>query len=139
MNDSVAVARSDDRQLIGTSGQAREKIGDFHAALAVFRKGAAGAQQFRTLLDELVFGVTEFFGARLAFQSVQQGFGVESFQVAGAACHEQEDDRLGLGGVVGGAWAERISDRGVSRLLIENGCECHRSKSTESVAHKFAS
>ena len=57
----------------------------------------ARAEQPGIRLDELVLRLAELRRPRLAVQPVEQRLGIEGFQMARAAGHEQEDDRLRLG------------------------------------------
>ena len=54
------------------------------------------AEQLGVAVDELILRFAELRRSRLAVQLVEQRLGIERFQVARSAGHEQKDDGLGL-------------------------------------------
>src|SRR5215469_6259605 len=79
------------RNVVDTPRRVREEIGYLDASAAVLPKGAFAAEQTSIRSDKLIFGVAEPFGARLAVELDEEWLGIEGFQMAGAAGHEQED------------------------------------------------
>src|SRR5262245_52453289 len=96
MHHAVALAGTDDRDVIDAGGEIWKQVRDFDSALAVFPKRAPGAEQLRGRLDELILRFAEFLRARLARELVQQRLRIECLHVARSAGHEQENDRLRL-------------------------------------------
>ncbi len=107
VDDHVAVARPDHRDVVDAARDVREEVGDLDAALAVLLERPARAQQLGVALDQLVLGLAELLGPPLPFELVQERLGIERLQVAGPAGHEQEDDRARLGREMGRLGSER--------------------------------
>src|SRR5262245_4650222 len=91
MDHHIAVAGANDGDVIYTLGEAREKVRDLDAALTVSFECALHAEQLRLARDELILRLAETRRALLAVQFVEQWFGIEGLQVAGAASKEKED------------------------------------------------
>ena len=104
--------RTDDGEIVGGFGDVRPPVGDFEPALPMFSKtdlqGVNGVAQesvigikgddtfvgeIRGVENRFVGGV----GDRLASVFVEKGLGIEGFQMAGAADHEEPDHALGAG------------------------------------------
>src|SRR5262245_35356160 len=120
MHDHVAEAGTDYRKVIYALRQIGEQIGDINAALTVLAKRPPRAEELRFGADELVARFAEFLRARLAAQFVQERFGIECFEMARPASHEQEDHRLGFGQVMRRLCRERIERAGASLLVMKN-------------------
>ena len=125
----VVVVRDPDRahdgQVINAAADARPPVADLNAALAALavadlqgvnprHEGARPAGEVADVLAvirrfEDGLGVGRFVDG-LAGVLVEGGFGVEALQVAGAAEHEQPDDRLGLRREVRLGRGRRLSD-----------------------------
>src|ERR1043166_9229919 len=97
MYNAIAVARTYDCEFVGAASGMRKEIGDVDAALPVFGESAGAAEGAGIGLNELVVGLPELGGPRLSVQSTEQRLGIERFQMAWTAGHEQEDDRVRSG------------------------------------------
>jgi len=99
---------TDETDVIHTSGDVGEEVGDLGPAFSA-RRGLPPA------LEEFIFSMELF----------EFGFGVEGIDVRDAAGHEHEDDAFGPGGEVGYFGSERIDgffyDTGGGAKLLENG------------------
>ena len=103
-----------------------------------FRKVRLRAEEPGVALDELVLGLAELLGPRLAVELVEQRLGVERLQVARPAGHEQEDDRLRLGREVRRLRGERVGRAGAGLLLLEHRGEREPAEAAEGVADELA-
>ena len=79
------MAGANDGDVVYALGEAREKVRDLDAALTVPFECALRAEQLRFARDELIFRLAETRRALLAVQLVEQWFGIERLQMAGAA------------------------------------------------------
>ena len=133
-------ARADHREIIDTTGQIREQVGNLDPALAVLAKFPAAAEQTGVFLNELILRVAEFRRPRLSVEFVQEGLGVEGLEMAWAAGHEQEDHGLGLGlGQMRRLRCERIDTRRAQAVGLEDRSKRHAAEAAESAADKLPS
>ncbi len=93
----VALARTDDRQVIHAGRQMGEQVGNLDSAFAVFLECPFRAQEFRIGLNELVLRLAKLGGPPLAVEFIQKRLRVKRFELARAAGHEQKNHRPGLG------------------------------------------
>src|SRR5262249_6107874 len=101
--------------VIGTSSQVRQEVGQLHAALAVLGELARAAEEAgAVLLDE---GEAHLVGHRvgqfLAVQLVGPGLRIEQVDLTGGTFEIDADTRLGLGREVRRPRGERVEGRGL--------------------------
>ena len=88
---------ANDGEVVGARGNLGQHVGDFDAGLSArFGLPVRG-------LDVAVgieLGALEGDGHGFTVEFLEEGFGIEGVDVRDAAGHVEEDDRLGLGGVV---------------------------------------
>ena len=137
MDDHIAVARPDDRDIVDARGSLWEEVGNLDAALTVLLEGATAAEQLGVALDELVLGFAELLGARLAVELIEQWLGIEGFEVARPSRHEQEDHRARLGLMMRRLRAERARRTGAGLLFPQDRRQREAAKSAEGIAHKL--
>ena len=114
MRQVGGVHRADEGDVVHHAGEVRHHLRDPRAALAVPGELERAAHQGAGVLDELDFA-RDLVEVRLAVVLVERRLGVEQVHLAGAAVHEQMDDRLGLGREVRRARLE--VDRRIRRLF----------------------
>src|SRR4051794_26692282 len=91
----------------------REYFADVHADLARLPETPPGAKQLGIWPDEgEAPSARERFGHHLTVKLLQRWLGVEEFQMAGPAGHEQKDDRFRLGREVAWPSLQRIISAG---------------------------
>ena len=134
----VAMAGADHRHLVDPFRHVRKQVGDFDPALTVFFERALRAEQLGGLFNELVFRLAEFRRARLAVEFVEQRLGVERFDVARPARHEQENDRLGFGVQMRRLGSQRVDGVGAKLLTGQHRRHRQRAESAECVRDEFA-
>src|SRR5262249_40917348 len=137
MDDHVAVARTDDGDVVDASAHVGKQIRNFDAALSVFAERAFRPQQPRVALDELVLGLAELFGPGLAIELIQERLGTNRSDVTGAAGHEEEDPRAGLRRKRGPSGGQLAVRSGV-RLVIEERRQRKPAETAAGVAEEFA-
>ena len=100
VNERFMMARANDGQAVGVFSQFRKQIRNLQAGLPVTlerkRRGHQLAIRRFHELEREPFRI-EAGGKRLAIEFAKQWFGIESFEMARPAGHEQEDHTLGLG------------------------------------------
>jgi hypothetical protein len=124
MGKTFVIAGTDYRQVIGTRGSVREKIGHFETGLAMALELPRRAEHKGVLeLAVLEVRVAETGRRMLAVQFVQQRFGIERIHLARAALHEQMNHALGRSRPRGTLRRERIDGLGgcVALREIERG------------------
>jgi hypothetical protein len=134
VNDRVAVAGTNDGDIIDAGSDVGKEVRDFGPALAVPAERAPAAEELGVAGDELIFRLAELGRPALAVELVQERFGVERFQVAGTAGHEEEDDGPRL----------RLEVRPLRHLwrctpsfLVQHGSQPHGAEADESIAEKL--
>jgi hypothetical protein len=106
--ECVVVSQGLESNLVGIAmGHAVFLFQVFHD-LAVFGEFPRGTEQLGIGPDELIASLAEFPGPGLAMELVEKRLGVEGFEMARPAGHEQEDDRLRFGGKVRSLGRQRI-------------------------------
>src|SRR5580700_2136659 len=97
MGHTVAVAGPNDSQVVNTTGEMRERIGDLDAILSIAAELSLTAEQQRLVhLERFVPELAEARGPLLPIHLVQQRLRVEAIDVARSAGQKQEDDCLRL-------------------------------------------
>jgi hypothetical protein len=97
-------ARLHDGDVVGDGSDVRDHLRKLGAGLAVARELIAGAEHGGVGPDERVaLSVDDGRRQRLAFELGQLGLVVEELELRGRARHEEMDDGLGLGRMVGQA------------------------------------
>ncbi len=139
--DAVGPAGADDGEVVDASGRVGQEVGDGNAAVAVRAEGAFRAEQ--GVLADLAAGGdgAEALGEGITVQALEVGLGVEGFEVAGPAVHEEVDDRVGLRGEVGGLRGEGVSGRVGIRLrevLLQHPGQGEEAESAAGVAEEGA-
>ncbi len=133
--EGVAVAGTDDGDVIGVVGQVREERGDFEAGLAAAVELPRRAAHERLAEIDAAGDEPLAEGARqrLAVVLAEVRFWVEGIDMADAAMHEEEDDVLGAGGKVGRA---RRGGAG-ARFLFEYRGERERAEAFTGAEEEF--
>ena len=109
-------------------------------ALAVLLEGAlAGQSSLFLSTPRRVLTVPNDAGQRLAVQPLQLRLGVERLDVARPAGHEQEDDALGLGGVMAGARRQRAGFLGEQAIVGQQRGERDGADAAAGLAQPIAS
>ena len=99
----------DDRDLVDDRSCVRDQLGQFGAALAVLGELELRPEQRRVGVDERrSIAVQQALGGQRALVLAEFRLVVEELEVARAAAHEEEDDVLGRGLVVGSLRGQRI-------------------------------
>lgn len=107
MIDAIGPTRSNDRDIVRAIADSRQEIGDFQAALSMFSEGSFGAEQ-GVARDVSASGHrSEAFGQRSTREFLKLRFGIERFEVAWPAVHEEINDSFGFRGEVGRFERER--------------------------------
>ncbi len=139
--DAVGPAGADDGEVVDASGGVGQKVGDGDAAVAVRAEGPLRAEQ--GVLADLAAGGdgAEALGEGITVQALEVGLGVEGFEVARAAVHEEIDDGIGLRGEVGGFRGEGVG-RGVGirlrEVLLQHPGQGEEAESAAGVAEEGA-
>ena len=105
MVDVVGDHRADDADVVDAGGNLRKQFADLDAALAVLLELERRLQQVAR------FGTDEFRHLerqRFAVEGGEFRLGVEGIDVRRPAGHEQEDETLGLRGILRGSLRQRI-------------------------------
>jgi hypothetical protein len=89
------VHRADESDVIDLAGQVRHGIGHPHAALAMLSELERAAHQCAGATRVLDFA-GDLAEVRVAVVLVEHRLRIEQVHLAGAAVHEQMDDRFGL-------------------------------------------
>ena len=129
----VTVAGAHDRDIVHAGGRVRQQVGHVDACFAVFFERPFGAHQEGLVGDELILGLAELGGTLLPVQLVEQGLGIERFDVARPARHEQEDHRLGFGRILRGLRGQRVP-----RGCLKHRGERQRAEAAERIGQKLA-
>ena len=141
VDDRVALARADDREVVHAGRDMRKEVGNLDAALTVSLERAFGAEGLRGRRDGLVCHVAGRLRGRLAPELVEQRFRIKRLHLARAAGHEQKDHRLRLGGQWWEFRRERIGvrrGRGAQTLRVQHGREGEAAETARGVAEKLA-
>lgn len=119
----------------------RKEIGNVFATLPILLELPLGSDD-----TALVFFATTaegFDGDGFAIERIELGLVIEGIHVARAAIHEEENDRLRLGGQLGNAWGERIGTElcrlglGKESALSEQSRERERGEATTELVNEF--
>ena len=91
-------------------------------------------------LDELILRFAELRGPRLAVELVEQRLGVERFEMARPARHEQEDDRLGLGRQMRRPWprADSSAPAAGAASFVQQRRQRQAAEAAEGIAEELA-
>ena len=116
MDGALGVEAAHEADVIDALRDVGEKGRYVAAALAVLAELPGAPQQGRVALGELADDCAVAFRQRLSVKLVEGRLGIESVDLAGAADHEQEDDRLRFAG----RSAAALAASGFTRF----GCVC---------------
>ena len=92
VDHAVTVAGANNGQVIHAGGDMGKQIRHFDPALSILAEGTVGPKQFCVLFDELILCLAELRGSFLSTQLVQQGLGVEGFEVTRPPRHVEKND-----------------------------------------------
>jgi len=134
--EGFALHGANHAKVVGMLRDVREKIREFHAALAMLAKLARASEHGSSRLDEGQFQVLGQRGwKRFAMPLIQLGLGIEQVHLAGRALHKQEDHVLRLWREVGLLRRQRIGrlrgDVGVQQIRQRDGTQPCRSVAQE--------
>ena len=105
----------------------------------MFLEPSPGAEQLGIALHELVLRLAKLLRPRLPFELIEQRLGIERFEVARPAGHEQEDHGRRLGGKVRRFGCERVNDGRAGLLVVQERGQREPAEAAEGVADEFAS
>src|SRR5262249_25981242 len=107
------------------------------AGPAIFAKGAFAAEQTSIRGNKLIFGIAKRFGSRPAVELIEQRLGIEGFEMAGAAGHEQKDHRFRLGmGKMRRLGSQRISRSGAEAVVVKQGGQGESTEAAKGISEK---
>lgn len=96
MHDPIPVTGTQHGKVVNMACEMGKEVGNFDTALPAPGETSRGAEEPGIGLDGLITSLAKLRRPRLPVQAIQEGLGIEGFQVTRAAGHEKEDNRPGF-------------------------------------------